>query len=431
MLARDRLERRGGRPRDRAGGGADSRRPSRGTGRTRGAPRGRRRRPPRPRARTPGRCCRRGRRGPRTGRGRRAGSAWADGTRRHSPHGPFDRASPAGSTLTRPDRRARPGAQRRTRIAPPWRPDLVSPASQPAPPWSAPPVEVRGSGADAPSPGHRGRTDPPEGGHHALPEPVHRPAGSRPVRGADRHDRRPHRRDRRPLSARDRASSSAPTGARSSCPGRASSRSTTAARGCGVRTIDITKFTQREHEIRLRVDLLDKQIVDIEGRKVIRVNDVRLDEIEGRLRVVAVDVGAAGLVRRLGVEGPFRTIARGLRRGVPERYIDWEDVDPLDSTIASVRLRVPHARLAELHPADLADIIDQLTPRDRLGVLASLDDEAARRRRRGDGARHAGRGARGPRARARRRHPRGDEPGRRGRPRRRPRRTAAATRSSP
>ena len=143
-----------------------------------------------------------------------------------------------------------------------------------------------------------------------------------------------------------------------------------------VHTIDITKFSQRETEILLRADLLDKQIVDLEGHKVIRVNDVRLDEIDGRLRVVAVDVGAAGLVRRLGIEGPFRSVARGFGRGVPERYIDWEDVDPLDSTIASVRLRVPHARLAELHPADLADIIDQLTPRDRLGVLAALDDEA-------------------------------------------------------
>ena len=61
---------------------------------------------------------------------------------------------------------------------------------------------------------------------------------------------------------------------------------------------------------------------------------------------------------------------------VPERYIDWEDVDPLESTIASVRLRVPHGRLAELHPADLAGIIDQLAPRDRRGVLASLGDEA-------------------------------------------------------
>jgi magnesium transporter len=143
-----------------------------------------------------------------------------------------------------------------------------------------------------------------------------------------------------------------------------------------VPTIDIGKFIQRQDEIRLKEDLLDKQIVDIEGRKVIRVNDVSLDLVEGALHVVAVDVGAAGLFRRLGIEGPFRTLARNLRATVPERYIDWEDVDPLESTIASVRLRVPHGKLAELHPADLAAIIDQLTPRDRLGVLATLDDEA-------------------------------------------------------
>jgi magnesium transporter len=89
-----------------------------------------------------------------------------------------------------------------------------------------------------------------------------------------------------------------------------------------------------------------------------------------------VDVGAAGLLRRLGLEGPWRTLARNLRLPVPERYIDWEDVDPLESTIAGVRLRVPHAKLAQLHPSDLASIIDQLTPRDRAGVLAALDDES-------------------------------------------------------
>jgi CBS domain-containing protein len=143
-----------------------------------------------------------------------------------------------------------------------------------------------------------------------------------------------------------------------------------------VRTIDIGRFQQRPDEILLKGDLLDKQIVDIEGRKVIRVNDVSLDEVEGAFRVVAVDVGAAGLLRRLGLEDPWRTLARNLRLPVPERYIDWEDVDPLESTIASVRLRVPHAKLGQLHPSDLASIIDQLTPRDRAGVLASLDDEA-------------------------------------------------------
>jgi magnesium transporter len=151
--------------------------------------------------------------------------------------------------------------------------------------------------------------------------------------------------------------------------------------GAGARlrtlTIDIGRFRQRPNEILLRADLMDKQIVDIDGRKVVRVNDLSLDEIEGSLRLVAVDVGAAGLLRRIGFEGAYRIIARNLRLPLPERYIDWEDVDPVETSIASVKLRVPHAGLAELHPADLAAIIDQLAPKDRAGVLASLDDEAA------------------------------------------------------
>jgi CBS domain-containing protein len=141
-------------------------------------------------------------------------------------------------------------------------------------------------------------------------------------------------------------------------------------------TLDIAKFQQRPNEIRLKTDLLDKQIVDIDGRRVVRVNDLSLDTVEGSLRLVAVDVGAAGLLRRLGIEGTFRTLARNLRLPLQERYIDWEDVDPVESSIASIKLRVPHAGLAELHPADLASIIDQLAPKDRAGILASLGDEA-------------------------------------------------------
>jgi CBS domain-containing protein len=140
-------------------------------------------------------------------------------------------------------------------------------------------------------------------------------------------------------------------------------------------TLDINKFRQRENEILLKADLMDKQIVDIDGRRVVRVNDVSLDDVRGGLRLVAVDVGAAGIMRRLGIEGPYRTIARNLKLSTAERFIDWEDVDPLETSIAAVRLRVPHKGLASLHPSDLATIIDQLTPRDRAGVLASLDDE--------------------------------------------------------
>jgi CBS domain-containing protein/sporulation protein YlmC with PRC-barrel domain len=143
-----------------------------------------------------------------------------------------------------------------------------------------------------------------------------------------------------------------------------------------VRTIDVGRFNRRPSEILLKGDLLDRQIVDVEGHKVIRVNDVSLDEVDGRLRLVAVDVGAAGLLRRIGIERPVRTVAGRLRGTLPERYIDWEDVDPLDSTIESVRLRVPHQKLHELHPADLASIMADLAPRDRTGILETLPDEA-------------------------------------------------------
>src|SRR5918999_2154333 len=85
--------------------------------------------------------------------------------------------------------------------------------------------------------------------------------------------------------------------------------------GARLRTskLDIDRFKQRPNELLLFQDLQDKQIVDIDGHKVVRVNDLRLDEIEDKLHLVAVDVGAAGILRRLGVEGPFRTIARNLK----------------------------------------------------------------------------------------------------------------------
>ena len=130
--------------------------------------------------------------------------------------------------------------------------------------------------------------------------------------------------------------------------------------------------------------------------KVVRVNDLRLDDVDGDLHLVAVDVGAAGLLRRLGLEGGYRIARRNLRLPTPERYIDWEDVDPVETSIASIRLRVPHGGLTELHPADLATIIDQLAPARPGGRPGRPRRRGGRRRDRGDGARHPGRGARGP-----------------------------------
>ena len=108
----------------------------------------------------------------------------------------------------------------------------------------------------------------------------------------------------------------------------------------------------------------------------------------------------------------------GCRR--PERYIDWEDVDPVETSIASIRLRVPHAGLTELHPADLATIIDQLAPRDRAGVLAALDDEAVADAIEEMEPETQVEVLEGLAPRTRRGHPRGDVARRRRGPRRRP-----------
>src|SRR3954453_15493640 len=84
-----------------------------------------------------------------------------------------------------------------------------------------------------------------------------------------------------------------------------------------VRTIDIGRFNRRQSEILLKADLLDRQIVDLEGGKGIRGNGVRRGDANDRLRLVAVDVGAAGLFRRIGIEGPARAFARGLPGSLP------------------------------------------------------------------------------------------------------------------
>ena len=141
-------------------------------------------------------------------------------------------------------------------------------------------------------------------------------------------------------------------------------------------SIDITTFRQRPNEIRLWLDLQDKQIVDVTGRKIVRVNDIQLAPVRGRLRLVAVDVGLAGILRRLGLSGPGERLANALHMPI-ENYIEWEDVDPVESSVSSLKLRVPHQALSTLHPADVAHIVEQLAPRDRAGIMASLDDERA------------------------------------------------------
>ena len=132
----------------------------------------------------------------------------------------------------------------------------------------------------------------------------------------------------------------------------------------------------------LKRDLLDQQIIDVHGRKVVRVNDVELDSTPVNshvvLSVVAVDVGARGAIRRLtkGVVPAFSM--RALLEKIPPRVIPWEYVDLLETDPARrVKLKIAYEGLSKLHPADIADIVEDLAPAEREAVFETIDEEVA------------------------------------------------------
>jgi magnesium transporter len=121
-------------------------------------------------------------------------------------------------------------------------------------------------------------------------------------------------------------------------------------------------------------DLFDKQIVDVDGRKVVRINDLEIANTSGTLRVVAADIGVAGLLRRLGAG----RIAPRLLDRIPRDLIAWDNVAPIsDVNPTQVHLSVSESRLSRLHPSELADIIGELSAQDAARVVSSLDDETA------------------------------------------------------
>jgi magnesium transporter len=134
--------------------------------------------------------------------------------------------------------------------------------------------------------------------------------------------------------------------------------------------------------LQLGRDLLDQQVIDVHGRKVVRVNDVDIhqDTALGRpvLKVGGVDVGARGAIRRL-LKGVVPSIAlRALLHRLPPREIPWDFVDLIETDPARrVKLKISHDRLAKLHPADIADIVEDLAPDEREAVFETLDEEVA------------------------------------------------------
>jgi CBS domain-containing protein len=133
----------------------------------------------------------------------------------------------------------------------------------------------------------------------------------------------------------------------------------------------------RPDELFLWRDLMDKQIVDTEGARVIRVNDLKLGKIEQDVRLIAADVGFRGLLRRMGLLAFFDFILRIFRKRVSETLIGWDHVEQLKTGKVKGMITVPTKHVSEMHPADIANIISQVHSAERTAIFASLADKTA------------------------------------------------------
>ncbi|MFZ0063852.1 MAG: CBS domain-containing protein [Pyrinomonadaceae bacterium] len=134
--------------------------------------------------------------------------------------------------------------------------------------------------------------------------------------------------------------------------------------------LNLRPFERREGEVLLARNVLDKQLIDVDGKRVVRVNDVQLIEVAGAWRVTGADVSMQGLWRRLAPAGFM-----GTRK--PVEVIDWSDVGYLATDEATVQLKSARGKLARLHPVEIARLAEALSYHHGSEVVESLDDETA------------------------------------------------------
>src|SRR5918998_392585 len=136
--------------------------------------------------------------------------------------------------------------------------------------------------------------------------------------------------------------------------------------------LDLRPFVRREGEVLLRKDVLDNQLIDVDGKRVVRVNDVQLIEAGGLWRVSGADVSLQGFIRRLMPQG-------FLGSDKPVEVIDWADVGYLatDTSTVTVQLKSSKGKLSRLHPVEIAQLAETLSPIHRTEVVESLDNEIA------------------------------------------------------
>lgn len=136
-------------------------------------------------------------------------------------------------------------------------------------------------------------------------------------------------------------------------------------------------FQEPEEMILLKRDLLDKQIVDIDGVKVVRVNDLKIRSVGEDIRLVAADVSARAILRRLGLERAIEKFFQIFFIKLPEKLISWNFVEPFSKSFANVKLTFSAAKFGKMHPSDVAQIIAQVPFEEKLAIFESLNTPVA------------------------------------------------------
>jgi magnesium transporter len=144
-----------------------------------------------------------------------------------------------------------------------------------------------------------------------------------------------------------------------------------------IYTESLQPYEFNEKDLLIVRDIFDKQIVDVNGAKVVRVNDVKLEGFDSEAILIAVDVGMRGIMRRLGVERGGEDFMRIFRKNLPYNLIAWNYIQPLEPKLTKISLTVPRQMVSELHPADIAEIISQVSHKEGATFFKGLDVETA------------------------------------------------------
>jgi len=129
----------------------------------------------------------------------------------------------------------------------------------------------------------------------------------------------------------------------------------------------------REGDVLLIRDVVDQQVVDLEGARVIRVNDLKLAKVDQDVRLLAADVGLRGMLRRLSLERAISRLLALFDKKIPEQLIGWDHVQDLSGG----KISIPSKTITDLHPADVAEIISQVRPDEKTAIFANLSNKTA------------------------------------------------------